>query len=174
MHDIRWTIEKIEKRIDIIKELVYTEKVLLPPFKYFEYHQAVPKAPDIINDDSSWEIIEFGTYWGKWKTNFILQTRFLISGESPGDCETALYLPLGEAGDFSYPEGLIYIDGTPIASCDRHHQEILFPGEYIDSREHILTIYGWTGLGGFPTEDECQTADAGMLKLQLQDMLIWM
>jgi alpha-mannosidase len=39
----------------------------------------------------------------------------------------ALYLPIGVAGDFSHPEALVYIDGEPFASCDRHHHEVVLP-----------------------------------------------
>lgn len=153
MHEIRWTVEKIENRINVIRELVYKRRMKMSPFRYSLYHSAVPDHSDIIKDDSSWEELSSGTYWGKWKTNFILQTKFNVPEEFREGLDASLYLPLGESGDFSHPEGLLYIDGEAAASCDRHHQEILIPGKFLDGKEHVLTIYGWTGLGGFPVED---------------------
>jgi alpha-mannosidase len=60
----------------------------------------------------------------------------------------ALYLPLGESGDFSHPETLAYIDGVPYAAGDRHHQEILLPAQWRDGADHLLDLHGWSGLFG--------------------------
>jgi alpha-mannosidase len=65
----------------------------------------------------------------------------------------ALYLPLGESGDFSHPEALAYIDGQPYASADRHHHEILLPARCRDGQHHRLSLHGWTGLGGWSGGD---------------------
>jgi alpha-mannosidase len=62
-------------------------------------------------------------------------------------------LPLGEAGDFSHPETLAYIDGRPYAACDRHHQEILLPDRWRDGQRHLLALHGWTGLGGWANNE---------------------
>ncbi len=59
----------------------------------------------------------------------------------------ALYLPLGEPGDFSHPETLIYIDGEAYAASDRHHQEVRLSGTWRDGQEHVLAMTVWTGLG---------------------------
>ncbi len=67
----------------------------------------------------------------------------------------ALYLPLGEAGDFSHPEALAYIDGVPYAACDRHHQEIILPAHWCDGQTHPLALHGWTGLlGGYGASED--------------------
>src|SRR4030095_2185976 len=55
-------------------------------------------------------------------------------------------LPLGEAGDFSHPEALAYIDGAAYAACDRHHQEFLLPAWVRDGRPHSLALHGWIGM----------------------------
>ncbi|RLC75974.1 MAG: hypothetical protein DRJ03_29430 [Chloroflexi bacterium] len=57
-----------------------------------------------------------------------LRTWFRTPPGWSADTPTALYLPIGKAGDFSHPEALAYIDGAPYGACDRHHQEILLLG----------------------------------------------
>lgn len=104
-------------------------------------------------DDSHWKEIDASDYWGGWMQNFILRTTFALPEYMDGTGLIALFLPLGEAGDFSHPECLAYIDGEPYATCDRHHQEILLKPEWLDGKEHILALHGWTGIGGFANSD---------------------
>jgi alpha-mannosidase len=59
--------------------------------------------------------------------------------------DTALHLPIGQAGDFSHPEALVYVGGEPYGACDRHHQEVLLPERWLDGQEHSLALHGWTG-----------------------------
>jgi alpha-mannosidase len=150
LHRIRWTEKKIAQRIELIQPLVYRQRKALPPFRY----QTLPDpltsplvAPDV--DDSSWQVIEPGTYWGTWVTDFMLRTHFQTPRDWDSTLPVALYLPLGDSGDFSHPETLAYIDGTPYAAADRHHQEILLPAQWKDGKQHLLALHGWTGLGGW-------------------------
>ena len=83
-------------------------------------------------DDSSWEIIKPLARWGRSSTDFVLRSSFTIPTDWPQDADCALLLSLGEAGDFSHPESLIYIDGIPYAACDRHHQEVCLRAEWQD------------------------------------------
>ena len=66
----------------------------------------------------------------------------------------SLFLPIGEAGDFSHPEALVVIDDEPWAACDRHHQEVPLKPEHCDGETHTLELRGWTGLGGWRSEVE--------------------
>src|SRR6266511_2288437 len=100
-------------------------------------------------NDSDWQEINANEYWGSWMQNFVLRTTFMIPESWDKTQSIALSLPLGQAGDFSHPEALAYIDGEPYAACDRHHQEILLKPEWFDGKEHSLALHGWTGLGGF-------------------------
>ena len=149
-HKQRWTPEKIKQRLELIAPLVYIKRKSLPSFKYRELASPTAPAPSEINvDDSQWQEISANEYWGSWMQDFILRTTFAIPEYMDASQPIALYLPLGEAGDFSHPEALAYIDGIPYASCDRHHQEILLKPEWFDGKEHTLALHGWTGLGGF-------------------------
>jgi alpha-mannosidase len=152
LHTTRWTPQKIAQRIQLIEPYVYKLKHPLPPFQYQTLSDPLLEPPVGIDvDTSTWETIEPKSYWGRWRTNFILRTTFAVPQDWDASQGIALYLPLGESGDFSHPEALAYIDGEPWASADRHHQEILLPGKMNDGQQHILALHGWTGLGnGIP------------------------
>ena len=68
-----------------------------------------------------------------------------MPSEWSADGPVALHLPIGVAGDFSHPEGLLYVDGEAWASCDRHHHEIVLPARWCDGQRHELALHGWTG-----------------------------
>ncbi len=155
-HEIRYTAEIIGKYLSLIEPLAYRRTAPLPPFRYHELPgpEAEPPVGTEV-DDSGWTVVEPHAYWGAWLTDFALRTTFRIPEDWSKDLPTALFLPLGEAGDFSHPETLAHIDGVPYAAGDRHHQEIQLPDQWKDGSEHILALHGWTGLGGeltFPTE----------------------
>jgi alpha-mannosidase len=97
-------------------------------------------------DDSAWEQIKPYDYWSSWLADFMLRTHFQVPASWPKDAPLAVFLPLGEAGDFSHPEALAYVDGVSYSSCDRHHQEIKLPASLNDGKDHLLALHGWTGL----------------------------
>ncbi|MEO8358038.1 MAG: alpha-mannosidase [Chloroflexota bacterium] len=148
-HKQRWTPEKIKQRLELISPLVYRKRKSLSSFLYRELDSAIVPAPVGMDvDDSKWPEINAHEYWGSWMQNFVLRTTFTIPEGWDKTQPIALYLPLGDAGDFSHPEALAYIDGGPYAACDRHHQEILLKPDLADGRSHLLALHGWTGLGG--------------------------
>ncbi len=147
-HRTHWTPDKIKQRIELITPLVYIRRKPLPPFHYRELENALTPPPSGAEvDDSGWQQIDAHDYWGSWMQNFVLRTTFTIPEDWDPSRPVALSLPLGEAGDFSHPEALAYIDGVPYAACDRHHQEILLKPEWADGKSHTLALHGWTGLG---------------------------
>src|SRR5690349_6159259 len=149
-HKQRWTSEKIKQRLELIAPLVYIRRKLLHSFRYMELENALtPPQIGTGVDDSDWQEISANEYWGMWMQNFVMRTRFVIPEEWDKTQPIALYLPLGEAGDFSHPEALAYLDGKPYAACDRHHQEILLNPEWLDGQTHLLALHGWTGLRDF-------------------------
>ena len=153
-HKDRWTEKKIEQRLALIEPRVYRNRSPLPAF----YHTPLagpledpPIGPDV--DCADWPAIEPGSYWGTWMTNFVLRTTFTIPTDWDADAPVGLYLPVGEAGDFSHPEFLAYIDGESYAATDRHHHEFQLSDQWRDGEEHVLALHGWTGLGGFRSGD---------------------
>jgi alpha-mannosidase len=150
IHKVRWTAKKIAQRIALIEPLVYRQRDFLPPFRYRTLPGPLdtpPVGPDV--EDGTWPEIKPNTYWGQWWTDFMLRCHFQVPADWDPGTPAALYLPLGESGDFSHPEALAYIDGVPYAACDRHHQEIMLAPQARDGRPHLLALHGWTGLGGF-------------------------
>jgi alpha-mannosidase len=146
LHNFRWTSGKIKQRLALIEPLAYRCRHRLPLFRYQKLGSPLedpPVSPDV--DDRHWQTISWGSHWGGSNTDFVLRSRFQIPPEWATDGPVALYLPLGEAGDFSHPEALAYIDGEPYASCDRHHQEIELARRWVDGASHLLALHGWTG-----------------------------
>lgn len=149
-HKQRWTPEKIKQRLNLILPLVYLKRKNISTFRYRELDGPLAASPaEISMDDSHWQEISANEYWGSWTQDFALRAAFEVPEDWDKSQPIALYLPLGDSGDFSHPESLAYIDGQPYATCDRHHQEILLNAEWLDGKEHFLTLRGWTGLGGF-------------------------
>ena len=155
-HQIRWTLEKIENRLSNLKEREYYDRRILPPFRY-HYLTSPDEAgkTQIGVDDSKWPVIQYHEYWANPRTDFVLRTHFELPKEwlredvyNKDKFNIALYLPIGDSRDFSHPEALVYIDGKPVAACDRHHQEVILSERYLDNQEHILALHGWTGIGG--------------------------
>jgi alpha-mannosidase len=146
LHDIRWTSQKIRQRLELIKPLEYCRRDPLPNFSL----QIIDGDSSNPNQNSSQNkgvgsTIPWGSYWGGANTNFQLRTSFKHPKDWDRRQRCALFLPIGIAGEFSHPEALIYIDGDPIASCDRHHQEIPLPASYLDGKTHEVLLAGWTG-----------------------------
>ena len=145
MRRIRWIAQKIEQRLEIIEKLVYRKQKQLSTFKYLKLSGPEIDPPVSLADfPTHAENIPWGSYWGEYKANFVLGTRFHLPVEWQAEA-VALYLPIGKAGDFSHPEALVYLDGEPYAACDRHHQEILLPPQYADGESHELILHGWAG-----------------------------
>ena len=147
-HAIRWTVEKITQRLALVEPLVYRRKVELPNF---HFHPSSPKLgepqPNLRKVAASPDGVEIlpNTYWGGPEQDFTLRTTFQVPADWDTDQPIALYLPLGEAGSFSHPEALFYIDGKSFAACDRHHQEVQLDPRYADGQPHELVLRGWTG-----------------------------
>ncbi len=144
-HKDRWTALKIAQRLRLIDPLVYRWREPLPSFRYKALTSpldAPPVGAEV--DDGDWEVVEPFTYWGRWRTDFVLRTHFQLPAGAE-DARLALYLPLGDSRDFSHPETLAYLDGQPYAAADRHHREILLPQALRDGQPHLLALHGWAG-----------------------------
>jgi alpha-mannosidase len=145
-HQKRWTIQKIRKRLDLIGPLVYRRRWPISPFSCLELHETAPKPPHPSETDQTpWKRIKPGDYWLGPSSSFLLRSSFSAALAPASSDSMALFLPLGEAGDFSHPEAMVYVDGERLAACDRHHQEVSLPAQYYDGQAHDLLLYGWTG-----------------------------
>ncbi len=146
LHDIRWTYDKLIRRLQTIQELVYYRKAPLAPFLYkkLDGPQApLPTGPDV--DTADWTVVGPGSYWGEWGANFALRGAFQVPYGWGADRPVALFLPIGDGDEFGHPEALVHVDGQPIASVDRYHHEVILPRELSDGEMHELTLHGWVG-----------------------------
>ncbi len=149
-HRVYWTLERAQQRLALLSRYEYIRREALPPFRFRELPDAdTPPPVGVHEDDQAWQVLEPHSYWGGPYVNFVLRSRFRVPEDWDPAWPVALYLPLGEAGDFSHPEALVYVDGHPYAACDRHHQEIGLHPEWRDGDWHVLALHGWTGLMGF-------------------------
>jgi len=156
-HSSRWTAPKIAQRLRLIEAQIYRQRSELPTFQVTQLPD--PQTAPILGaagDGWNWQTIAPYSYWGERDFNFMLRSSFTIPVEWSRTQPVALYLPLGDAGDFSHPETLVYIDGEAYAACDRHHQEIRLPDRWWDGQPHRLELHGWTGLMGFGSAEPGQ------------------
>jgi alpha-mannosidase len=161
-HQIRWTQEKIAARLRALSSFVYRKRSQISPFSMLELENTgVPDLEDIPEGPEHWKALPPHTYWGKPRMNFVLRSTFSVPETWRADLPLALHLPLGEAGDFSHPEALVYLDGEAYAACDRHHHEVFLPDWVRDGPEHELLLHGWTGLGGSIQGDPTQQLKMG-------------
>jgi len=143
-HDIRLTAQKIAKRLELIQPLEYRARQALGAFRFKALRDA-SENPPLEADTSDWELIPANSYWGGSDLNFVMHGEFSVPQSWDAGLPVALFLPLGETGDFSHPEALIYIDGQPYATTDRHHQEFTLAVEHRSPASHKLVLHGWTG-----------------------------
>lgn len=143
-HDIRMTARKLETRLGLISPLQHRRRVVLEPFKFRALRDA-SENPNLTADTAAWETLERNGYWGGSDVNFVLKSSFTVPEDWDAALPVALHLPLGDAGDFSHPEALAYIDGAPFATTDRHHQEFILAEAHRDGSRHDLLLHGWTG-----------------------------
>ena len=145
-HDIRWTSKKVAQRLRLAESLVFRRREPIQPFQFLTLAgPEVDPASAAGAAADEWTFIPPNSYWVGPETNFLLKSEFCTPSDWGDTAPTAVYLPLGDAGDFSHPEALVYIDGTSFAACDRHHQEILLPEAWCDGRTHALLLHGWSG-----------------------------
>ncbi|MBM2578020.1 alpha-mannosidase [Jannaschia sp. Os4] len=154
-HARRFTAQKIAKRIALVEHMVHRQARPLDPFRWTALEsEATP--PPIGHDGEGWAPIEPHDHWAGQDVHYCMTTTFTVpAGWTKEDGPVALHLPMGVAGDiFTHPEGLLYLDGTPYASADRHHHTIHLPPEMADGRPHRVHVHGWTGLTGWPPDPE--------------------
>ncbi|MEA3337147.1 MAG: alpha-mannosidase [Chloroflexota bacterium] len=141
-HDIRWTSEKVRQRLALIEPLVYRFRHPIPEFRLAAQKESQASNPAA---DDTGAVISWHSYWAGTDEDFVLHSRFQVPPSWIGQGPVSLYLPIGDAGDFSHPEALVSIDGESYAACDRHHQEIQLPPRWCQGDYHALLLSGWTG-----------------------------
>jgi alpha-mannosidase len=142
-HDIHFTARKIAQRIGVLESQVYRRTEPLEPFALLTLDSPSENPP--AQQPPDLPRLHPPIYWGGQDQHFALYGRFRVPPGFAAD-RLALFLPLGESRTFSHPEALVHIDGTVVAACDRHHQEIRLDPRYADGQAHSLLLHGWIGM----------------------------
>ena len=173
IHDVRWTIKKINQRLQLVNSLVYRKRAPLGDFRFTELEGPLASQPVGLEvDDSDWDVLSPNSHWGGRFVDFAMRNEFAVPADWDADLPVALYLPIGEAGDFSHPEALVYVDGERYGTTDRHHQEVMLPDEWRDGEVRKLSLHGWTGLLGWGMIGAPGEVDKGLFMYESAVVLI--
>ncbi|MBN8592283.1 MAG: alpha-mannosidase [Anaerolineae bacterium] len=142
-HDIHFTSRKIARLLSLVESRVYRRWQPLEPFAFLQLNNPTETPP--AEPPPGLPRLQPNTYWGGQEVNFALYGSFTVPADFAAD-RLALFMPLGDARTFSHPESLVHIDGIPIASNDRHHQELRLDPRYADGQPHALLLHGWIGM----------------------------
>ncbi|MEM8949535.1 MAG: alpha-mannosidase, partial [Pseudomonadota bacterium] len=145
VHQLRFTAEKIAKRIELIRPYVFRRTSLIEPFRL-----TLLPDPNAGHDEALTppRTVPWNSFWAGQDAHFHLASSFVLPKDWP---DPALHLPLGKAGDiFTHPEALMSIDGEPVGSADRYHHTTPLAAHLADGKAHRLVLEGWTGLTGWP------------------------
>jgi len=126
-------IEKIERRINWLKELLYE------PFQEIRLKISSKKDYCNINEAKKlkYSTISSGSRWGEeWGTAWF-KGKFKITEK---DLDRKIVLKADTGG-----ESLVYIDDKPVAALDRQHGDILLKGSEIEPGEHQIMIQSYAG-----------------------------
>ena len=147
-HQQRWTDRKIAQRIALIEPLVYRSRSRAAAFRYLPLPSPSappPVAPDV--DDSAWQVIPPDAYWGAWRHDFVLRTRFSLPADwaaGPGRALPAA----GRRRRFQPPRNAGLHRRRALSAVDRHHQEVRLPAQLL--RRAASTSWrctaGWAAL----------------------------
>jgi alpha-mannosidase len=124
-------IEKLKRRLRSLESKIYRRVRPMPPLQFR------------LGDTNAWTTLQPGSQWGRLRESFEMQGQFSVP---PDFSAPALWLPIGQGGDFEHPEALLYLDATAFAGVDRHHHEIKLPKSLADDKPHSLLLKGWCGI----------------------------
>lgn len=147
-HGLRFTPEKIRKRLALVQANRWRNQSMLTPFRMVKLDHAASPAP-LDGPTNDWPELPWNSYWAGPDVHFVLRGSFQVPQGWSGPA--ALWFPMGDEGDmFNHPEALLYLDRKPLGSIDRNHHTIELPAGMELVAEHQIALHGWTGLMGWP------------------------
>ncbi|MCU0476731.1 MAG: alpha-mannosidase, partial [Anaerolineae bacterium] len=170
-HDSRMTAAKIAQRIALIEPLAYRARVALSPLRLLVLPDGHTPPPAVAPAEAV--AVPEGAVWGGRDVQFALYGSFSVPPEFEADAPCELVLGIGDSGDFSHPEALVYLDGVPYAAVDRHHPALTLPAHLRDGREHSVMLHGWTGLLGAGKPLVMRASAVGLVDSQVRRLLAW-
>ncbi len=147
-HTIRFTAQKVGQRLKLVEARAHRRRRAIGPLEWRPVASVDVPLEEAASGEAGWESVPALAYWGGPQQDFVMRGRFAAPKWMGTSGTVALHLPLGQSGDFSHPEALVYVDGQVVGAVDRHHPEIVLRPEHLDGAEHELLLHGWTGLLG--------------------------
>ena len=149
LHDMRFTLDKIQSRLALIQPMIYRDQISLPEMEYTALPADESPAPLAEDPSLNWQQIAYEQYWGTWNTNYAFRGRYQIPESWALSGHIGLLMPLGDAGDyFMHAEALMYIDSEPLAAVDLRHPLVMLPPNLRNHKPHSFVLHGWSGIGG--------------------------
>jgi len=137
----RFTVPKLERRIEEIGSTVYRERIRLMPVRWTTAWTSVARSPAF--DDSSWDEIVPLDRWGGRDVRATFRTRFSVPREWH-DGTVALRAILSRGLHVSGPDATAYLDGRPWQGVDVNHEEVLLPEDMRDGG-HVFVLEAYSG-----------------------------
>ena len=142
---MRFTVEKLTRRVNELRNYVYSRRVALDDWKVRQAPVDGAAAPDL--DDSGWESVRLGQALAGYRGSFRFRRRVAVPAELAGQ-PVALVVRLAEQRTLNPAEGLVYVDGHPTQGIDRHHYEVLLAEAAEPGRAYAVAVDGWAGMEG--------------------------
>lgn len=161
-----FTIEKLQKQIEEIKN--YTDKDVkkINKFKYIEEDIDGAHLPEF--DDRKWNDFYIGNTWGGYDKVAWFRTKIKIPVDWQ-DEHIILRFHVGPRdGGGSTAETLLYVNGKPLQGLDVWHTEAWLPPEYIKNGEVHIALKSWSGVLDVPEERRFKLAEIATVHVETE------
>lgn len=150
-----FTVEKLNCRIEELRDYAYRDEVVLKQFLY-QKDEEKKVAPDVPTTGSRWEPGGLGMNWAGRDAYLWIK----MSADIPETFREKTVVGLFDFGTTGSGnnrgfESLLYMDGKPYQGVDTNHREVFFPDTCAGARLELVFRL-WSGLegGGIPREQK--------------------
>lgn len=151
-HALKFTQEKLEKRIQLLETFRFIQKEPIPQFRCQLLDAPCINLENVdLSNLSEPYPVKAGDYWVGQRQDFLLEA--CVDTPFIAEPQLALYLPLGDMGDiFNHPEALVRVNSEIVGSADRHHHLLRLPEALTHESALNIQMLGWSGLTGWPID----------------------
>lgn len=151
------TLEKIEKRLEEIRDSIHRERVAIPEFRY--HPGDCPGAERSDFDDSDWQLFRVGESWGGYDQTAWFRAVVAIPERLLREKLALRFLVGPRDGGESTAETLLYVNGFPLQGIDIWHEEAWLPREVVADGEIAVALKSWSGVLGVPDRRRFKVAE---------------
>lgn len=139
-----FTVEKIERQLEEIREAIYRRTLDINGFKFYEGECQGAERMDF--DDRDWAEFHIGDAWGGYDVVAWFRAWVPVPSDLR-DRKLALRLLVGPRdGGGSTSETLLYVNGSPLQGIDVWHEQAWLPPEQLQSGEILIALQAWSGV----------------------------